>query len=352
VSGDLRGLAASVVCTGFNGTALPDDLQDLLTQLPLAGVILFARNIQSIAQTRKLCDLLIAASKDGLPPIVAIDQEGGPVMRLRDGVEPMPAMCVLGSTGDAHLAYSAGEQVAFDLRRAGVNVNFAPVVDLSHAGAEGVIGERSFGEDPELVTAMAGSFSRGLRSGGIVPTLKHFPGHGATPVDSHVALPIVDLNEREWRERHLVPFVRLLPDAPAVMTAHLVARAFDDARLATTSHELLTAVLRDRIGFHGVCFTDCIQMQAIAAAEGSVHGAVAALQAGADCVLISHSVPLAFETIEAIASAAERGDLSPLRLEEASSRVGALRASLQPALALDAASPHAGICTEIESRAR
>ncbi len=345
---DIRTLAAGVVCVGFDGTQISTQLEQTLRTTPLAGLILFARNVESLEQTRALTDRI----REILPsPVIAIDQEGGRVARLRDKVEELPAMLAVAAAGDADLAYRAGAQLGFDLRRAGVNVDYAPVIDLMLMRLNTVIGARAFGDDPQQVIRFAGALANGLRSQGIVPTFKHFPGHGSTEVDSHLDLPAIDLDEQTFRNRDLVPFATLLRDAEALMTAHIIVRCLDPQRPATISPAILTDVLRNEIGFTGVCFTDCMQMDAIAKGVGSTEGAVQALLAGADCVLISHSMQLALESIECIAKAVESGRLSHARLEEAHTRVQALRARLQPPLALDAPAPYAGVGREIGRRA-
>ena len=348
---DLRRIAAGVVCAGFDGTQLDAEFRSLLRDLPLAGLILFGRNVESLAQVRGLTDSVRAV----LPmPIVAVDQEGGRVARIRDGVEEIPsAMAIAAACGSqsTELAGQAGEQVAFDLRRAGVNVDFAPVLDLALARMNTVIGARAFGDDPQRVAELAGAFAAGLARGGIVATFKHFPGHGSTAVDSHTDLPVVDLDEATLRSRDLVPFEKLLPAAPAVMTAHIVARAFDRDRPATMSHRLLTGLLREELHFPGVAFTDCLQMDAIAKNTGTERAAVEALAAGADCVLLSHDLELTVGTVEAIVRAVEDGTLARARLEEAYARVLKLRGSLQAPLPLDARPPFPGIGSTIGFRA-
>jgi beta-N-acetylhexosaminidase len=346
---DIRTLAAGVLCVGFEGTAIAPELEERLRRTPLAGLILFARNVESLEQTRALTDAIRRMFPS--PPIIAIDQEGGRVARLRDKVEELPAMLAVAATGDTDLAQRAGAQLAFDLRRAGVNVDYAPVLDLMLMRMNTVIGARAFGDDPRQVTAFGDAFARGLRSQGIIPTFKHFPGHGSTEVDSHLDLPAIDLDEQTLRARDLVPFARLLPGAEALMTAHIIVRSLDPQNPATTSRRVLTDVLRGQIGFPGVCFTDCMQMDAIAKGIGSVEGAVQALIAGADCVLISHSFDLAVESADRIVQAVESGRLSRPRLQEAYARVQALRAKLQPPLPLDAHAPHAGVGREIGRRA-
>ena len=344
----IRELAAGVVCVGFDGTDIGGELEATLRKTPLAGLILFGRNVESLEQTRALTDQI----RRILPgAIIAIDQEGGRVARLRDKVEELPAMLALAATRDVQLAERAGAQLAFDLRRAGVNVDYAPVLDLMLMRMNTVIGSRAFGDDPQQVIRFGDAFARGLRSQGIIPTFKHFPGHGSTEVDSHLDLPAIDLDEATLRSRDLVPFEKLLPAAESIMTAHIIVRSLDAHKPATLSPRILTDLLRDEIGFQGVCFTDCMQMDAIAKGVGTTEGAVQAVIAGADCVLISHSIDLALESIERIVEAVEAGRLPRARLEEAHERVRAFRAKLAEPLPLDAAPPYPGVGREIGRRA-
>lgn len=346
----LRDLAAGVVCAGFDGTQTTPELREFLRDLPLAGVVLFGRNVRSLPQVRELTDEV----RDLLAqPLLAIDQEGGRVARIREGVEEIPsALAIAAASGaDDELPARAGKQVAFDLRRGGLNLDFAPVLDLALERMNTVIGTRSFGDDPLSVARLAGAFARGLQDGGVVATFKHFPGHGSTEVDSHLDLPVIDAGEALLRARDLFPFAQLLPGAQAVMTAHIVARAFDSEAPATLSRRILTGLLREELGFSGVCFTDCLQMDAIAKRTGSERAAVKALAAGADCVLLSHDLELARCTVETIERAVIDGALSHARLAEAHERTRRLRAAMQPPLALDAAAPCAGIGSEIGARA-
>lgn len=342
---NVRDLAAGVICVGFDGLHVDDGLRDRLQSARLAGVILFARNVVSVEQTRALTDELRTCFET--TPVLGIDQEGGRVARIRDGVVEIPSMMALAATGSTALARGAGEQTGADLRRVGVNIDFAPVLDLALHGANTVIGTRAFSDIPEVVAEFGAAFAAGLEDAGIVATYKHFPGHGATEVDSHLNLPVIDADEATVRARDLAPFTALLPAARAVMTAHIIVNAFDPHRPATNAKRLLTGVLREEIGFNGVCFTDCMQMDAIAKSVGTAGGAVLALQAGADCVLISHRFDLALESIDRIEAAVADGSLPLLRLQEAFERVQTLRASLSPPLALDTPAPHPGIGVEI-----
>jgi beta-N-acetylhexosaminidase len=336
-------LARGVVMLGIKGAAFDETL-------PLfGGYLLFGGDDVTLQAIRALTDALRERSVE-LPPLIAIDQEGGPVARLRRGVEPMPSMMALGAAGDLDLARRAGEQTAFDLRRAGCMLDFAPVLDLALEPENCVIGTRSFGADPQQVASLGAAFGDGLARGGVSPCYKHFPGHGSTATDSHEALPFVSIDEATLRARELAPFARIARDAAAIMTAHVVVRAFDSERPATTSTRVLSGLLRDELAFEGVLVTDCLQMQAIAAHD-SVASAVEALAAGADLLLFSHDVDVAVAAADAIEAAVDAGRIPFVRLQDAHRRVANLRAGALPPLPLDAFPPHPGVGREIARRA-
>lgn len=346
----LRDLAAGVICAGFEGRPSPSELRLALQDLPLAGFVLFERNADSVEDARTLTSALREACGD-LAPIVAVDQEGGRVSRIRRGATEMPSAMVLAATGEPDLARRAGAQVAHDLRRAGFNLNFAPVLDLALEPDNTVIGTRAFSADPQVVIEFASAFADALSSGGVVPTFKHFPGHGGTAVDSHVGLPMIDEDERTLRSRDFAPFAALLPPAPAVMTAHVVVTAFDRGRPATLAPRILGELLRHEFKFAGVCFTDCMQMAAIAKTVGTEEGSVHALLAGADCILLSNGLDVARRIAQRIERAVESGQVPLGRVQEAHARVQALRRSLRGPLPLESAAPDPHVGKEIAERA-
>jgi beta-N-acetylhexosaminidase len=331
--GVLERLAAAVLCVGFDGARAADAPLDRLHELAPGGIILFDRNTGDLAQTRALVDDVSSAIEDasGNRPFVAIDQEGGRVARLRTGAHEIPSMMALGAAGDPALAARIGALVAADLRSAGVTIDFAPVLDLADAPASAVVGTRSFGDDPARVAALGIAFARGLESGGIAAVFKHFPGHGATAEDTHERMPAIELAAELVRERHVAPFAAAIAaGARAIMLGHLDVRAFDPGTPATVSPRIVGDLLRGALGFTGACFTDCLQMKAIADTIGTARAAVRAIAAGVDCALISHSLDVARAARDAIVDAVERGELTREGLAEAAGRLAALR--LQPAL--------------------
>ncbi|MGB6985976.1 MAG: beta-N-acetylhexosaminidase, partial [Candidatus Aquilonibacter sp.] len=295
-------LACGVIVTGFSKRPTR----------PFAGYILFSRNLEDAEGARALTDALRVDAEPA--PIVAIDQEGGRIMRLRNGVEPLPAMMALGAVADVGLAEDAGATLAHDLRRIGCTLDFAPVLDLALDARNTVIGTRAIGTSTELVTRIGGALARGLERGGITATFKHFPGHGATAFDTHLGGARLDADEATLRGRDLVPFRACARDEAAIMVAHVAVPAIDGDRPASLSRRFLTSLLRDEWHFGGVSFTDCMQMDAIAKSVGTVRGVVEAIAAGADCALVSHDPDLAFEAAQHLAQAVERGEVPLERL--------------------------------------
>ncbi|MGD0969298.1 MAG: beta-N-acetylhexosaminidase [Candidatus Aquilonibacter sp.] len=342
-------LASGVVVTGFSGTQLSAADVAALQRVPFAGYILFARNLENAAQARALTDLLRAQAQP--PPIIAIDQEGGRIMRLREGVEPMPPMMALGALDDEQLAFDAGETLAHDLRRIGCTLDFAPVLDLALDRGNTVIGTRAFGTAVALVTGLGGALARGLSFGGITPTFKHFPGHGATSSDTHLGAARLEVDRATLDVRDLAPFAACIRDDAAIMAAHVAVPEIDGDRPISLSRVFLTGILRDAWGFEGVCFTDCMQMDAIARGIGTVRGVTEAIAAGADCALVSHDPQLAFDAAQHLADAVERGEVPRARLEQAYGRVMNLRARGAAPVDLDALAPHPGIGRRIAREA-
>ena len=339
----LAALARSVFAVGFDGSNAGDAPLDELRAFAPGAIVLFGRNAGAGTALQELIAELRAAGTP--PPLIAVDQEGGRVARIGAPVAALPAAMAIGATRDVDACERLGILLGRDLARLGISVDFAPVADCAVDPENTVIGTRSFGSDPVLVARFAAAFARGLEAGGVASTLKHFPGHGSTAVDSHLALPHVRAGEAELRARDLLPFAAAISEGAAqvVMVAHVVVEALDDRRPASLSPRILTGLLRDELGFAGVACTDDLEMAAIAHDPGTVPGAVAALAAGADLLLVSHSLPLARAAADAVAAAVEAGTIPRQRLLEAARRVGALRrryAVLRPfAGAVDAALP-------------
>lgn len=331
----LGALARGVIAVGFSGCTADAAPLDALRAFGPGALILFARNVGTADELRELVGALRDTASP--PPLIAVDQEGGRVERIGDGVAALPSAMAVGATGDVALAEKLGTLLGRDLARLGINVDLAPVADLALQPLGTVIATRAYGDDPERVGAFAGAFARGLERGGVAAALKHFPGHGSTADDSHVAMPRVTADAATLRARDLVPFARAIGARAAsiVLSAHVIVEAFDAERPATLSRAVLTDLLRGELGFDGVVATDCLEMDAIANGVGTVRGAVEALAAGADALLISHRLDLAEQAADAIVAAVANGAVPLERLRDAHARVTALRERLArtPALA-------------------
>jgi len=349
---ELERLAGSVLCTGVPAPS-DDAALERLRQLGPGGVVLFARDVISVGAARSLVEKLRDALEDDVPLSVCVDQEGGRVARI-ETASPMPSAMTLGAAGDAKLAERAGAALGATVRSIGANVDFAPVLDLALESDSTVIGTRALGDDPATVAALGAAVVRGLQSTGVAAAPKHFPGHGATAADSHVGLPVVRANAALLAARELVPFrAAFAAGARAVMTAHVRVTSLDDGRPATLSPRILRDLLRGELGFEGVCFTDCLEMAG--AAEpfgGSVRAGVLALGAGADVLLVSHTLTIAEALRGALVGAVRAGEIPLRRLEEAAARLQAfrLRHRTAAALAVPTAEQTATIAREVAAR--
>jgi beta-N-acetylhexosaminidase len=349
---DVARLAGETLCVGVPGDEVDAATREDLSALAPGAFVLFARNVSTLEKTRTFVAALRAAAGGDVPALVCVDQEGGRVARLRFDRNALPSMMALGATRDAALAFRAGARLADDLRAIGANVDFAPVLDLALEGGSTVIGTRALGDEPHAVAALGVALVRGLEANGIATAPKHFPGHGATALDSHAVLPTIAASLCDLRARELVPFAAAFAaGARAVMSAHIVVSAIDADRPATLSPLVLTTLLRDELGFEGVCFTDCLQMDAVAANVGTVRAAVLALAAGADCCIVSHDLALARKARDAIVTAVAEGSLPYQRLAEAAARVRALRRALASESSAPSVADGSDVAGEIATRA-
>jgi beta-N-acetylhexosaminidase len=325
---EIERLAGDVLCVGLPGDELDSASSKTLRELRPGAIVLFARNVTTLEATRAFVAAACAATGDALRPLVCVDQEGGRVARLRFTERGVPAMLALGATDDEALAERVGARLGRDVAAIGASVDLAPVLDLALVAGSTVIGTRSLGDDPSRVAALGAAIVRGMAMVGVVSVPKHFPGHGATSVDSHVAMPTIATPAAVVVSRDCAPFATAFAaGARAVMTAHAIVADFDPDLPATMSPRIITGLLREELGFDGVCFTDCLQMDAIATTVGAARGAVLAIAAGADSCIISHDLELARDAREAIVAAVGDGTLALDRLREAASRVRALRES-------------------------
>ena len=285
------------------------------------GVILMGRNARPLATIQELTALLRAELDS---PIVASDHEGGRVQRLRDGFEELPPAREVGGLGEESVR-QMGARVGQELRRAGLNLNFAPVCDVPIHPNDTVIGSRAFSTDFDAAGALAAAYIGGLQAS-VGACAKHFPGHGAVGVDSHFGLPSFE-GDRAGLEPHLRPFRAAIgAGVSAIMVAHIEVLALDPSGApASLSHPLISDLLRGELGFEGLVVSDDLEMGALNTI-GAGALAVRALRAGCDALLFCHSNEKATEARAAIERALKRGELEAARVEEALGRVGKWKA--------------------------
>jgi len=297
-------VSANAVIFGCEGPVLTVRERDFFAQANPLGFILFARNCQNPAQVRALVAALRGTIGRADAPVL-IDQEGGRVARLRPPHwRAAPAAARFGALarGDLERACRAARLnarlLAAEVGALGISVDCAPVLDLSSPGAAGVIGDRAFGDDPALVAALGRACCEGMLEGGVIPVIKHIPGHGRATVDSHFELPVVDATRAALEQSDFHPF-KALADAPWAMTCHVVYRAIDPDHPATLSRAVIADVIRGSMGFDGVLVTDDLSMKALRGGLGA--RAAAALDAGCDVALHCNGVLGEMEDILAAA---------------------------------------------------
>ncbi|WP_210438475.1 glycoside hydrolase family 3 N-terminal domain-containing protein [Nocardioides xinjiangensis] len=321
---EVRSLALRVLLPGFEGTTLPADYRELLEQ-GLGGICYFGSNT---ADGPAALAALSAAIRAANPvAVIAVDEEGGDVSRLHTR-EPSPVLgaAALGGAGDLGLTEAVGRWVGHELAAVGVNLDLAPDADVNSDPDNPVIGTRSFGADPEQVAAHAAAWTRGLQSTGVAACAKHFPGHGDTATDSHLALPRIDVDADTLARRELVPFDAVVEaGVAAVMTSHIVVAALDRERPATLSPVVLS-MLREVLDFDGVIVSDALDMAGASAELGIAEASVQALAAGCDLLCIGPDKPasLVIEVRDAVVAAVGQGRLGRDRLEDAAARVAAV----------------------------
>jgi beta-N-acetylhexosaminidase len=311
--------AARLLCIGFHGRVASPELRNLI-ELGVSGVILFSRNIGQPSDVWELIRSLKTQRYEGL--LVAVDQEGGPVRRLRAGFTDVPALCALGRADDRELARELGALLARELSAVGIDWNFAPVLDVDTNPLNPVIGARSLGREPERVAALGVAVAGAMQAHGVAACGKHFPGHGDTEVDSHLDLPRLNHPLSRLERVELVPFAATARSGIAsIMTAHVLFSAIDATCPATMSRAVVTGLLRERLSYNGLVVSDDLEMSAIVDHFGIEAAIVQGVRAGVDLFLICHTVDRMYAAVEGLVHAFERGDISEQDLQAAERRV-------------------------------
>ena len=321
----VRQMLGQKMIFGFHGTELPEEFIELIREYQIGNVILFLRNVESASQLRRLCGEIqsLVLEVTGYPAFIVIDQEGGIVSRLPDDAVNVPSAMAVSATNEPENARIAAEITIRQLRGLGVNFNMAPVLDINSNPSNPVIGVRSLGDDPQQVALFAQNAVQAYKNTGVFCCGKHFPGHGDTSVDSHLGLPRIEKTVEDLEQMELVPFRRCIDAGiPAIMSSHILFPNIEKEDIpATMSRTIITDLLKKKLGFRGLVFSDCLEMAAIQEYYGSANGMVAAIKAGVDLAEISASLNLMWDAAKAVNEAAANGEFDMEEIRESVEKI-------------------------------
>ncbi len=310
---------------GFFGDTPSDNLKTLIHEYNIGNVIVFARNFKNAAVLRKLTSEIYTLYD--IPPLISIDQEGGVVTRITEGASLLPGNMAVAATGDPANALEYGEILGTELRALGINLNLAPVLDINRKGNPG-IGVRSFGENADVVSRFGIEVIKGLQKNGVHATAKHFPGIGSAELDTHFWTPVINLSKEQLEEVDLIPFKEAIKaGTDCVMTSHASFPAYsgESGIPATFSHEIMTELLRDNLGFEGVLITDDMEMGGAEGDKTFEESILAAVKAGADLVCVCHDFNKQKSAVKTIVNAVKSGDIQEERIDQSLERIFKLK---------------------------
>lgn len=292
----------------------------LLEEFHVGAVVLLGRNVGTPDRTARTMNEL--QDRSDIPLFIIADQEGGMVARFKSPFVVFPSNMALGATGDPELAYRAARATAEQLLAVGVNFDFAPCVDVNNNPLNPIIGTRSYGDNPDVVARFTRRAIDGFRDGGVATSAKHFPGHGDTAVDSHLALPSVDFDRQRMNSVELPPFKAAMDaGVDSIMTTHILFTAVDPELPATLSERIIKGLLREEMGYAGLVITDDLEMKGVAAKWGTANSALMCLKAGVDCPLICHTLEEQRAAVALIKQAIRDGDITEERIEQSARRM-------------------------------
>ena len=330
-----------LLIAGFYETQAGEEARSYIQDYHVGGLILYGRNVVSAQQLTGLTNGLKALAGDGIPLFLSTDQEGGVVERMPPEVHSLPNAYRFGQISDPEArmdaCFTLGQTLAAQCAAFGLNMDFAPVMDIWSNPNNTVIGQRAFGSDAATVTGAANETACGMLAGGVIPVAKHFPGHGDTETDSHLGLPVVDKTKEELLDFELRPFRQAIDatcvygayegdtSIPAIMVGHILLAQVDPDRPASLSHEVVTDLLREELGFDGVVVTDDLTMGAVTQHYGLGEAAVLAVEAGCDLLLVCHEAGTVEEVYTALLDAVDAGRITVDRLDQSLRRILTLK---------------------------
>ncbi|OAB28459.1 glycoside hydrolase family 3 [Paenibacillus macquariensis subsp. defensor] len=301
-----------LVVVGMEGTSIDDDSRKFIEDYHVGGFIFYKDNIENTQQALSLFnDLKKSNVANKVPLWMSVDEEGGRVTRMPKEFLKLPTNKAIGKKNDTKISNEIGQILGRELQGFGLNMDFAPVLDINSNPNNPVIGDRSFGNQAKLVSSLGIATMKGLESQGVVPVIKHFPGHGDTSVDSHIGLPVVENDLERLRKLELVPFQEAIKQqAEVVMIAHLLMPKVDPDVPASLSKKIITDLLREELGFNGIVMTDDMTMGAIGENYDLQKASVQTVLAGTNIVLIGHDAKKGLSVIEALTDAVNHGKIS------------------------------------------
>ncbi|MFU0825613.1 beta-N-acetylhexosaminidase [Clostridium sp.] len=308
---------------GIDGYDLNDNSKSLIEKYKVGGFILFKDNIKNVNQLLSLTNSLkMENSSNKIPLFLSVDEEGGKVTRMPDELKSFPTNKVIGKINDEDFSNKIGKTIASEIKSFGFNMDFAPVLDINNNPKNPVIGSRSFGSNPDVVTKLGIETMKGIQSENVISVVKHFPGHGDTSVDSHIGLPSVNNDLKRLEEFELIPFKNAIENkADAVMIAHILLPKIDEKNPSSMSKTIITDILRNNLKFNGVVITDDMTMGAITKNYDINDAAVKSIKAGSDIVLICHGYDNEIKVINSLKNAVLKGEITEERIDESVYRI-------------------------------
>ena len=327
-------MTGQMIMAGFEGTTLTPETEDLIRNHHVGGLILFSRNYENPKQLYTLIrDLqnVAASTSTGLPLFISVDQEGGRVARLTEPFTQYPPLCCLGQAQSESLAYRFGQSLAAELVDVGINMDYAPVLDVHTNPENPIIGDRAIASDPETVAKLANSFIKGFKDKGMIPVGKHFPGHGDTHLDSHLDLPTVKRDAATLEAVELLPFKETIARGlEVIMTAHVIYTAWDAKNPATFSKIILQDILRKQLGFQGVIMSDDLEMKAVEKYFPFDAFPRMGIEAGLDMFLICNNVEKIKALHDQLVQDVNNGTIPTAPIQQSVERILHLKKNLAP----------------------
>ncbi|MBP1948583.1 beta-N-acetylhexosaminidase [Virgibacillus litoralis] len=316
-----------MIVAGISGTTLTKNTKKLVNHYKIGGIILYRENMQTPDQTVKLTNKIRAENSDNhLPILLGVDQEGGEISKLPGDLNEIPGNGKIGDRNNQEYSYKIGAHLGKMVKSFGFNLNFAPVLDVNSNPDNPVIGERSFGEDPKVVSNLGIQTMKGIQSQGTISVIKHFPGHGDTSVDSHLQLPTVNKTLMELENLELIPFKKAINNgADVVMVAHILLPQIDSEYPSSMSQQIISGLLRQQLNFSGVIVTDDMTMRAITNNYDIGNAAVQSVKSGSDMIMVAHDFNKVMTVINALKEAVEQGEITEERINKSVTRIMELK---------------------------